>query len=92
MQTSNSEFLPMPNKLKTSISGKEVIKFFESYGFVIARTQSSHVIVKRNIDNKKQVLVIPNHKFILKGTLKAIVNQSAQYISLDDLHNFFYTE
>ncbi|MFA4975505.1 MAG: type II toxin-antitoxin system HicA family toxin [Candidatus Paceibacterota bacterium] len=82
----------MPNKLKTSISGKEVIKFFESYGFVVARTQSSHVIIKRIIDGHKQVLVIPNHKIVLKGTLKAIVNQSAQYISLDELHSFFYTE
>lgn len=82
----------MPNKIKTSISGNEVVKFFESHGFVISRTRSSHVIIKRTIDGHKQVLVIPSHKVVLKGTLKAIINQALKYVSLDDLHNFFYTE
>ena len=82
----------MPNKIKTSITGKEIVKFFESFGFVLNRTKSSHMIIKRVVDGNKQVLIIPNHKVVLKGTLKAIVNQSAKYISMDALRNFFYTE
>ena len=82
----------MPNKIKTSISGNEIVKFFESFGFVVSRTRSSHVIMKKIVAGHKQVLVMPNHKVVSRGTLKAIVNQSAKYISLDDLHNFFYTK
>ena len=82
----------MPNKIKTSISGNEIVKFLESFGFIISRTRSSHVILKRIVKGHKQVLVIPNHKIVLKGTLNAIVNQSAKYIPLDDLQKFFYTE
>ena len=92
MQALSSILRRMPNKIKTSISGNEIVKFFESFGFVVSRTRSSHVIIKRIVDGHKQVLVIPSHKVVLKGTLKAIVNQSSKYISLDDLHNFFYTE
>jgi predicted RNA binding protein YcfA (HicA-like mRNA interferase family) len=82
----------MPNKIKTSIAGKDIVKFFESFGFVLDRTKGSHMIMKMVVDDKKQVLIIPNHKIVLKGTLKAIVNQASQYIAIDDLKDFFYTE
>lgn len=82
----------MPNKIKTSIAGSEIIKFFESFGFVLNRTNGSHMIMKRIKDGHKEVLVIPNHKVVLKGTLKAIINQSSKYISLNDLQDFFYTK
>lgn len=82
----------MPNKLKTNLSGMEIVRYFESFGFLVSRTRGSHVVIKRVIHDKKQVLVIPNHTVIVRGTLKGIVNQSSRYIGFDDLHRFFYTE
>lgn len=82
----------MPSKLRSNISGEDIIKFFKSHNFEISRTKGSHIVMKRYNKERKEVLIIPNHKTILKGTLKAIFNQSSTYISVDQLHDFFYTE
>jgi predicted RNA binding protein YcfA (HicA-like mRNA interferase family) len=79
-------------KLKSDVSGSDLIKFFETHGFVLKRTKGSHVILVRYIDDQKQVLTIPNRKITPKGTLKAIINQSEKYISVDVLHEFLYTK
>ena len=82
----------MPNKLRSNVSGKELLKFFESYGFILNRMKGSHMILTRKRSFGNQILVIPEHKTIPKGTLKAIINQSAKYISEEDLFNKFYSK
>lgn len=81
----------MPNKLKR-ISGKEVIKFCERCGFTISRQKGSHVNLIRTISDKKQVITIPNHKEMDRGTLHSIYRQLMYFISEKELRNFFYTE
>ena len=79
-------------KLKI-LSGAEVIKFFETFGFSIDKQKGSHVKMKRLMaDGSKQILTIPNHQEIDKGTLKAIFNQATKYIPEDKLREHFYTE
>jgi predicted RNA binding protein YcfA (HicA-like mRNA interferase family) len=77
-------------KLKI-LSGKEVIKIFEIFGFSIAGQKGSHVKLQR-IKTSKQTLTIPNHPELDKGTLKAIYNQALRYIAEDDLRKYFYSE
>ncbi len=82
----------MPKKLKADISGNDLLKFFETHGFLLKRTKGSHMILARRRDNQKQTLTIPNRKITPKGTLKAIINQSEKYISVDLLQDFLYTK
>lgn len=79
-------------KLKT-LSGRDVIKIFESFDFSIVIQKGSHVKLRRiTKDNIKQTLTIPNHRELDRGTLKAIYNQSLRYILESDLRKHFYSE
>jgi len=79
-------------KLKT-LSGRDVIKIFEIFGFSIEGQKGSHVKLKRIIENDiKQTLTIPNHQELDKGTLGAIYNQASRYVPEIDLRKHFYSE
>jgi predicted RNA binding protein YcfA (HicA-like mRNA interferase family) len=55
------------------ISGKECIKALSKAGFSMKRHKGSHIILCR--DDPFAEVVIPNHKTIDKGTLRAIIRQ-----------------
>ncbi len=57
-----------------SISGKECIKALEKFGFFIKRQEGSHIVMRRN--NPFGQLVVPNHKTLDRGTLRAIIRQA----------------
>lgn len=82
----------MPRKLKSNISGVKLIKFFETNGFEIKRTKGSHIVLIRKILSNDQILVIPKHKTVPRGTLKAIYRQATQYISEEILSSQFYSD
>lgn len=56
------------------ISGYECIKALEKAGFYFKRQESSHIVLRRE-DPFAQV-VVPNHKELDRGTLRAIVRQA----------------
>lgn len=77
-------------KLKT-FSGDEVIRIFSSFGFRVAGQRGSHVKLVRVFQGaKRQTLVIPFHREIDRGTLRAIIRQVSRYISENELHVKFY--
>jgi predicted RNA binding protein YcfA (HicA-like mRNA interferase family) len=55
------------------ISGKDCIKALEKAGFFVKRQKGSHIILCR--DEPFAEVVIPNHKTLDKGTLRAIIRQ-----------------
>ena len=57
-----------------SISGQECKKVLESAGFYFVRQKGSHIIMRKS--NPFYQLVIPDHKALDKGTLRAIIKQS----------------
>jgi predicted RNA binding protein YcfA (HicA-like mRNA interferase family) len=57
-----------------SISGRECIKALEKAGFQFKRQEGSHVILRR--DDPFAQLVVPDHKELDRGTLRAILRQS----------------
>jgi len=72
-------------------SGKDVIKIFTDFGFIVVSQRGSHVKLRRFAkDGSRQTLTIPNHSEIGKNTLKAIYNQSLRYIRDEDLRSYFY--
>lgn len=78
-------------KLKI-LSAKKVISIFESLSFVVSKQKGSHIKLCRETSLGKQILTIPNHKELDKGTLKAIYNQALRFVSESELKEHFYTE
>ena len=78
-------------QLKT-LSANEVLSFLQKEGFEINRQHGSHIVLVRQLTGFRQVLTVPNHKNIDRGTLKAIFNQSKKFINEEDLRRYFYTE
>lgn len=72
------------------LSGKDVIKILESFNFEIVSQKGSHVKLCRVLESVSQTLIIPNHKELDKGTLKAVFNQVSKYISTVELKKHFY--
>ena len=65
------------------ISGRECISALEKAGFYIKRQRGSHIILRR--DNPFAQVVVPNHKQLDRGTLRAIIRQSG--LSVDEFLN-----
>ena len=57
------------------ISGMELVKTFSKLGYEVDHQTGSHIIL-RHKDPPYRRLIIPNHKEISKGTLRAIIRQS----------------
>ena len=51
------------------VSGKEVIKALEKIGFAVSRQKGSHIRLVRIQSGVKQLVTVPYHKAIRKGTL-----------------------
>ena len=80
----------MPNKLRV-LSGKNLIAIFLNFGFEIENQKGSHIKLQRKTTyTAKQILTIPNHQEIDKGTLKAIFRQAIRYIPENELRVYFY--
>ncbi|OGU58580.1 MAG: hypothetical protein A2X64_04985 [Ignavibacteria bacterium GWF2_33_9] len=78
-------------KLKT-LSGSDIIKILAIFGFTIKSQKGSHVKLSRTDGNIEQILTIPHHKELDKGTLKAIFRQASRFISESTLYPHFYSE
>ena len=56
------------------ISGRDCVKALGKVGFYLKRQQGSHLILRR--DNPFAQVVVPNHKELDRGTLRAIIRQA----------------
>ena len=73
------------------LSGKEVIAFCEKWDFVVSRQKGSHVNLLRVVSDERQVLTVPNHKELDRGTLHEIFKKLQIFLPEQDLKAFFYT-
>jgi predicted RNA binding protein YcfA (HicA-like mRNA interferase family) len=67
------------NKLPR-ISGRGCIRALEKAGFRVRRQEGSHIILRR--DTPFAQLVVPDHKELDRGTLRAIIRQAG--LSVDE--------
>ena len=56
------------------ISGRDCVKALGKVGFYLNRQHGSHLILRRN--NPFVQVVVPNHKELDRGTLRAIIRQA----------------
>ncbi len=57
-----------------ALSGQEVVKVFESFGWSVARQRGSHIIMTK--EGEIVTLSIPNHKEVAKGTLRSLIRSA----------------
>ena len=62
------------------ISGRECVKALNKAGFYLKRQEGSHMVLRR--DNPFGQVVVPDHKELDRGTLRAIIRQSG--LSMDE--------
>ena len=55
------------------ISGRDTVRALEKNGFYVKRQHGSHIIIRR--DNPFAQTVVPDHKELDRGTLRAILRQ-----------------
>ncbi len=56
------------------LSGRECVAALEKVGFYVKRQQGSHIILRR--DDPFAQVVVPDHKELDRGTLRAIIRQA----------------
>ena len=57
-----------------SISGLECVALLQRHGFRVVRQRGSHMILRR--DDPFAQVVVPDHKELDRGTLRAIIRQA----------------
>ncbi len=53
------------------LSGRDVVKVFQSFGWSVARQRGSHIVMVK--EDEIATLSVPNHKEIAKGTLRSLI-------------------
>jgi predicted RNA binding protein YcfA (HicA-like mRNA interferase family) len=56
------------------VSGRQCVRALQKAGFLFTRQEGSHVILRRREPFAQ--LVVPDHKELDRGTLRAIIRQS----------------
>lgn len=74
------------------LSGKEVVSFCEKHNFSVSRQKGSHINLVCIVSEVKQVVTVPNHKELDRGTLHSIFKKLQPFISEEELQKFFYTK
>ncbi len=66
------------------VSGKDAVKAFGKFGYVVVRQTGSHIRMKHQSDRSKKPLTIPNHKVLGKGLLRKLLRDAE--ITLEDFN------
>ena len=73
------------------LSGREIIAALGRFGFRRVSQRGSHVkLVRSAPGDQRQVLTIPDHAELDRGTLRAIFRHATRFISAEELHAHFY--
>jgi len=58
-----------------SVSSRKVVKAFRSFGWEVARQESSHIIMVK--EGEIATLSVPDHNPVAKGTLRSLIRSAA---------------
>ncbi|HVO43708.1 MAG TPA: type II toxin-antitoxin system HicA family toxin [Aggregatilineales bacterium] len=53
------------------LSGREVVRVFETLGWLVARQSGSHIVMVK--EGEMGTLSIPDHREVAKGTLRSLI-------------------
>jgi len=74
------------------LTGPELIRILELFGFTLVRLQGSHHILRRHVDSQAQTINIPLHRAgpLPPGMLQRLFMEISRYIPAEDLTPHFY--
>ena len=72
------------------LSGKDVTKIIEKYGFIQTRSVGSHVRMTYKTSSASFHITIPLHKELKRGTLSDIIKELEQCVTKENLKKDFY--
>ena len=58
------------------LSGSDLVRVLEKAGFKLIRQRGSHVVLQKREASQVITTVIPQHKELARGTLRAILRQA----------------
>jgi len=61
------------------LSGREVVRVFQSFGWEVARQSGSHIILVK--EGEFATLSVPDHREVAKGTLRSLIRTSGLTVS-----------
>ena len=61
------------------LSGREVVRVFESLGWSVARQSGSHIILVK--EGEMATLSVPDHREVAKGTLRGLIRAAGLTVS-----------
>ncbi len=61
------------------LSGREVVKAFESLGWQVARQRGSHIILIK--PGSIATLSVPDHREVARGTLRSLIRASGSTVA-----------
>jgi predicted RNA binding protein YcfA (HicA-like mRNA interferase family) len=53
------------------MSGREVVRAFEKFGWQVVRQRGSHIVLVK--EGSRATLSVPDHKEVARGTLRSLV-------------------
>ena len=56
------------------LSGKEIVRIFESFGWEVSRQRGSHIIMTKA--GETVTLSVPAHKEVARGTLRSLIRSA----------------
>lgn len=61
------------------LSGREVVRVFQSFGWEVVRPSGSHIILVK--EGELATLSVPDHREVAKGTLRSLIRTSGLTVS-----------
>jgi len=61
------------------MSGREVVRIFQSFGWEVARQQGSHIILVK--PGHVATLSVPDHREVATGTLRSLIRSADLTVS-----------
>ena len=61
------------------LSGREIVKVFESLGWEVARRRGSHIVLVK--DGSSATLSVPDHRPVARGTLRSLIRAADLTVS-----------
>jgi len=71
------------HKIPRDLSGRELARLLEKYGYKIRRETGSHIRLVSTLKDEEHKITIPDHITIKIGTLNSILNDIADYLKMD---------
>ena len=60
------------------MSGREVVRVFEIFGWQVVRQRGSHIILVK--EGSRATLSVPDHKEVARGTLRSLIRAAGHTV------------